>query len=88
MDKIQAIKLKCEYFTNPLGIDEPFPRLSWQICQAGRGAFQSAYRIFVSLSPLEAASGRGEIWDSGKIASTQCTSIEYRGLPLQTRTRY
>lgn len=88
MDKIQAIKLKCEYFTNPLGIDEPFPRLSWQICQAGRGAFQSAYRIFVSLSPLEAASGRGEIWDSGKIASTQCTSIEYRGLPLKSRTRY
>ena len=68
MDKIQARSLKCEYFANPLGIDVPFPRLSWQICQQKRGAAQSAYRIFISLSQAEAAAGRGEIWDSGKTA--------------------
>ena len=88
MEKIRAHNLKCEYFTNPLGIDVPFPRFSWQIFQQKRGAAQSAYRIFVSLSPDEAAAGRGEIWDSGVIASGQCTSIEYRGLPLKSRTRY
>ena len=88
MEKIRAHNLKCEYFTNPLGIDVPFPRFSWQIFQQKRGAAQSAYRIFVSLSPDEAAAGRGEIWDSGVIASGQCASIEYRGLPLKSRTRY
>ena len=88
MDKIQARSLKCEYFANPLGIDVPFPRLSWQICQQKRGAAQSAYRIFISLSQAEAAAGRGEIWDSGKILSEKCTAIEYSGLPLKSRTRY
>lgn len=88
METIQARKLQCEYFTDPLGIDAVSPRLSWQICQNVRGASQSAYRIFVSLSEQDAAAGKGEIWDSGRIQSSRCTAVEYRGLPLKSRTRY
>ena len=43
--------LLCEYFTNPLGLDVPQPRLSWQVHSAKRGARQTAYQIIVAQEP-------------------------------------
>src|SRR5579872_5706216 len=40
--------LRCEYLINPLGIDEPTPRLSWTIQSDVRGWRQSAYEIAVA----------------------------------------
>ncbi|MEO6436140.1 MAG: family 78 glycoside hydrolase catalytic domain [Tepidisphaeraceae bacterium] len=68
--------LRCEYFVNPLAIDTPRPRLSWQVSDPRPGAKQSAYRIVV-----EGA------WDSGKVASDRSVHIEYDGPPLKSRQR-
>ena len=40
-DTLEAIELRCEYFVNPLGIDETRPRLGWQLESATRGQKQS-----------------------------------------------
>ena len=43
--------LRCEYLTNPLGIDVPQPRLSWVLNPgdaSARGRRQTAYRIVVA----------------------------------------
>ena len=37
--------LKCEYKTNPLGIDVSKPRLSWKLMESQRAAVQTAYHI-------------------------------------------
>jgi len=78
--------LRCEYLTNPLGIDERVPRLSWLVSDERRAAVQSAYRILVGSSPdgLDEA----DVWDSGRVESDRCTHVEYAGPKLESGRRY
>jgi alpha-L-rhamnosidase len=77
------VRLECEYRTDPLGIDELRPRLSWQLSDVdGRGR-QTAYRILVSGSMENLLADRGDLWDSGKINSQGTSNILYRGRRLE-----
>ena len=44
--------IRCEYRTNPLGIDNTSPRLSWKLSEDNqiRGQKQTAYQILVASS--------------------------------------
>jgi alpha-L-rhamnosidase len=79
--KLVPTQLRCEYLTNPLGIDELKPRLSWQ-CTAidpkARGLAQSAYQVVVASSPELLAKDQGDLWDSGKVVSGQSIHVPYR----------
>jgi len=77
--------LRCEYLTNPLGIEEAHPRLSWVETSPERGAHQTAYRILVASSAAKLKAGKADLWDSGKVASDQTTQIAYGGRPLVSR---
>lgn len=75
-------KLRCEYLQNPLGIETPHPRLSWNIELPKRSnVCQSAYQIQVS-----STSGK-KIWDSGKISSDKSAHIAYEGPTLAAKQR-
>jgi alpha-L-rhamnosidase len=76
--------LRCEYLTDPVGIDTPQPRLSWALNHAGRGQKQSAYQIVVSTDPAFGA----PVWDTGKLASPQSTQVAYAGKPLASGLTY
>lgn len=80
-------KLRIEYLVNPIGIEETHPRLTWVVESARRGARQIAYRILVASTPERLAQDRGDLWDSGKVASDQTVNIAYAGLPLHSRER-
>ncbi|TWT30390.1 Bacterial alpha-L-rhamnosidase [Posidoniimonas corsicana] len=77
--------LRCEYLVDPLGIDEPRPRLSWVQQSSRRGAAQTAYRVVVASSADRLAAGEADLWDSGRVASDQSTHVEYDGAPLTSR---
>ena len=78
---VKVANLRCEYQANPIGLDEPRPRLSWQLDADGaRGVRQTAYRIVVSSAP----GVDGDLWDSGKIASDQSIQITYAGKELRS----
>jgi len=83
-------KLRCEYLVDPLGIDVPAPRLYW-ILEAEKekrpGSFQAAYHIIVSSTKEKLAKGEGDLWDSGKVESSETTHVPYAGKPLRTRQR-
>ncbi|MBE2225614.1 MAG: family 78 glycoside hydrolase catalytic domain, partial [Anaerolineae bacterium] len=81
-------RLICEYFTNPIGIDTPRPRLSWQSTAEQRGAKQTAYQIMVgeSLAALE-EQANGRLWDSGKVMADNSVHIAYAGAVLQPGQR-
>ncbi len=81
-------RLKCEYKTNPLGIDVLQPRLSWQSISGERGWRQHAYQIRVAHSPAALNQGKDLIWDSGKVASAESLHRVYTGPPLQSGKRY
>ncbi len=77
--------LRCEYLTNPLGIDETAPRLSWIDESTGRAERQTAYQILVASDADALRADRGDLWDSGKVASAESAQIVYAGTPLVSR---
>ena len=81
-------QLRCESRQNPLGVDAPTPRLSWQLEGAARGLRQTAYRLLIASSPDALASNCGDVWDSGKVMSDQSVLIPYGGSVLLPERRY
>lgn len=84
--ELTVFDLKTEYFTNPIGIDDPEPRLSWKIESQHRNTLQTAYQIQVSEG--SGFSGGDLLWDTGKINSEESIHIEYQGPVLQSAQRY
>src|SRR5262245_50059280 len=82
---VTLAQLRCEYLVDPLAIDTREPRLSWTIESAARGARQSAYQIIVASDAGALAADKGDLWDTGKVASNQTIQIEYKGKPLSSR---
>jgi alpha-L-rhamnosidase len=80
-------RLRCEYAENPLGLDLPRPRLSWQVGDARPGARQIAYQISVASSPEVLCAGRPDLWDSSRVPSDQSVHVEYAGAPLPSGRR-
>ena len=76
-------RLRVEYATGPIGLDEPAPRLAWH----SPVARQTAYHIQVAQSPEALAKGE-LVWDSGKVASADNIQIAYAGSALASRGRY
>lgn len=79
--------LKSDHLENPIGIDNPSPRLSWQIKDGRAGAKQTAYRILVGTDSLEVLAGKGNQWDTKKQTSDKILVV-YSGKPLSPCTRY
>ena len=67
-----------EYLTDPVGIDATVPRLSWIVQSAQRGQRQTAYQILVA-SAAVLAQAKGDLWDSGKVASDETVHVSYGG---------
>jgi alpha-L-rhamnosidase len=80
--------LKCENFSNPIGIDTTHPSFSWQLGSVTRNILQTAYQIIVSDDPDKLSDGSGNIWDSGKINSDQSIQVIYKGDKLQSAKKY
>jgi alpha-L-rhamnosidase len=74
---MNAINLRTEYLTRPIGISNTIPRFYWN-CDAGKK--QSAYQIL-------AVRDGTQIWNSGVIQSDQMTHIQYNGELLKSRDR-
>ncbi len=83
-----ADQLKADRRTNPLGFDNPVPELSWVILSEERGTAQHAYEIMVSDDPGKLEAGTGNIWQSGRVETSQTFGIRYSGRPLVSFTRY
>lgn len=80
-----AVELRCEYQTDPKGVDVAQPRLGWKMEKgAERGVSQTAYQVLVASSQENLKKNQGDLWDSGKVDSDQQLFIRYAGSPLQS----
>ena len=77
--------LRTEYAKNPIGLDEPAPRLSWILHSDRRGTMQTAYEIRVA--PTEGALAK-PTWTSGKVTTDESVNRPYSGPGLKPGTRY
>ena len=82
------VHLRCNYQDQPLGIDTPQPRLSWQSDSVEKNWSQAAYRLVVATRADLALAGKGDVWDSGKQNSVGSVDIPYGGPALAARQRY
>ena len=85
--KVTIVNLQCEHLIDPIGIDAPEPRLSWQMMDASKAAKQTAWQIFVSPDEAELKNSRASAWQTEKTTSDQ-QQVTYRGNPLQPFTKY
>ena len=85
MTTFAITSLRCEYLSNPLGIDEPSPRLSWALVGNQRGLSQQAYRLRVASTPKALQDGVADLWDSDRVEDNRSTHIAYRGKTLESR---
>lgn len=81
------VDLKTEHLENPIGIDNPRPRLSWRIDSQNEGTSQSAYDIVVGTDSLAVSRGEGNHWRSGKTVSND-RLVSYSGKELDPFTKY
>src|SRR5674476_374557 len=77
-------ELRCEYLTNPVGMEVLKPRLSWQMKKDFRGAKQTAYRLMAASTDELLLRNNHDLWDSGKVDSDQSVQVEYKGKPLKS----
>lgn len=82
------VRLRVEQRVNPLGIDARRPVFSWQSDSMERNWKQTAYQIRVSTTKAGLIGGKPDVWDSGKISSSESVGIPYGGHNLNSRQRY
>jgi len=85
---LAPVNLSCENQVTPLGIDNAFPELSWQIISDQRGILQTGYRIIVSDNIANINKNQGDIWDTKKVNKSSCIHIRYSGKVLLPNKTY
>jgi len=80
--------LTCGYMSNPVGIDDREPVLGWRFAPVYGGLEQTAYRILVAETEDGLRKNTGDVWDSGKVTSSQSQNIRYGGKPLRSGQYY
>lgn len=81
------VGLRCEYLTNPLGLDAPRPRLTWRLHDDRRGTVQAAYQLTVGPDSAAVARGAAAVWTSGRVPSAR-QLVAYGGPALRPFTKY
>lgn len=79
--------LLCEHLYNPIGLDNPSPRLSWKLSDLRKGALQTAYQLIVGTDSMAVVNGQGKVWDTQKVLS-DAILVTYSGKSLEPFTRY
>ena len=82
------VELRVDNLKTPLGIDDPAPRLSWQLRDPARGAKQTAYEVLVASRAELLREGNADVWESGRIESAQSVNVRYAGPAVAPGTRY
>jgi hypothetical protein len=76
--------LRCEYRTDPMGVDSAKPRLSWVLQSGEQGQKQTAYQVLAASSRAFLDQDRGDLWDSGQANSDDTIQIPYGGAALKS----
>ena len=82
--------LRCENLTEPLGIGRPVPVLSWKLrakVQGVRNLTQGVYRILAASEAAKLKEGKADLWDSGRVESSETYGVLYGGKPLASGQR-
>lgn len=80
------IDLVCEFLTNPLGLSEIKPRLSWKISDSRPGAIQKAYQIQAAKS-VDDLEKKPDLWKTDWVKSDNTLDVEWNGKQLRSKMK-
>lgn len=84
---LKVTSLKTDYKSDPMGIDNTRPMLSWIIQSDHMNTMQESYEIRAALSERDLERGRNLVWETGQVRSSQSIHVPYEGIPLQSFQR-
>src|SRR4051794_33289967 len=76
---VSAQTLRVNTTANPIGVGDPTPNLSWRLS----GGRQTAYEVRVASSAAQL--DQPDLWDSGKVTSSDTSNITYAGAALTSQ---
>jgi len=82
--RFKVVDLRCENLSDPLCVDSEVPRLSWRTETSAQNWRQSGYRLLVSSTEENLNRDKGDLWDSGKVGSSESNGIRYQGKRLSS----
>ncbi len=82
-----VINLRTEHLQNPIGVDNPNPRFTWQISANSATVVPSDCQVIVGTDSAAVSDGNGNMWEAGK-SKAAIQLVEYAGKPLQPFTTY
>lgn len=80
--------LTCEQEENPVGIATLIPHFSWKIHSGKRGFYQKAYELRVADSKYQLATNQANVWETGKVSSSESLLIPFAGNKLKPGHTY
>lgn len=83
--QVSVTDLRCNHTTNPIGISDLKPTLSWKLQTTEPAVMQTAYQV---IAGIEQDPEKKVVWNSGKVASDQSSSVTYSGNALEYGKRY
>ena len=87
-ETLRPYGLRTEQRHEPLGLDQPRPRLSWRLECDRTGAAQSAYRITAAGRAGDLDEQDRLLWDSGRREAGDGLLVPWDGPVLRSATRY
>jgi alpha-L-rhamnosidase len=85
--QLQVASLTTDYKTNPIGIDNPVPELSWIIQSDQYNTLQESYEIRAALDPSDLAKTKKQVWNTGTVTGPQSIHIKYTGPSPESHQR-
>ncbi|WP_069657945.1 alpha-L-rhamnosidase [Arcticibacter eurypsychrophilus] len=86
--QVTVNNLLIENLKDPMSIDSPEPRFSWQLIETNKqNVFQQAYEIQVNTTALT-DQNESVFWSSGKVKSDQSVYVPYKGKALASGHSY
>jgi alpha-L-rhamnosidase len=79
-------ELLCEAKKDPVGISTTLPRFNWKNIASTNKVKQTAYQILVASSPELLNETKADLWNSGKVMTSNSIWIPYQGVRLQSRS--
>lgn len=85
---MQPNGLLVDLLSEPLGIESDTPGFSWIVNDLTQNEYQVAYQILVASSLDVLNTDEADVWDSGKVASSESSNVVYGGQKLEPRSVY
>ena len=83
-EKMAILDLRTQNLKGPLGIQSTNPVFSWKLTSNERNQKQTAYRIVAASTEEKLKGGDYDIWDSGKVESSDNYGVVFGGNALSS----